>query len=141
MGSRGPAPKRSDERRRANVPEGGITSAPGARSVRVPEADESWHPMARDWFESLASSGQAAFYQPSDWQTARVWAEVLSRQLASDKMSAVMVQAWASSASELLTTEGSRRRGRLELERHQVSDADEDASVTALADYQARVGA
>jgi hypothetical protein len=97
--------------------------------------------MASDWFNSLKTSGQAAFYQPSDWQTARVWAEVLSRQLLAEKMSAVMVQAWAASATELLTTEGSRRRGRLELERSARVDVDEDASVTALADYVSRVGA
>jgi hypothetical protein len=52
-------------------------------------------------------------------------------------MSAVMIQAWASSAAELLTTEGSRRRGRLELERSQ-GDADQDASVTMLSAYRAK---
>lgn len=136
----GPIPKRSDQRRRANKPVGGITSAPGAEAVAIPAADPAWHPMARDWFESLASSGQRAFYQPSDWQVARVWAEVLSRQLTATKgMSAVMVQAWAASASELLTTEGSRRRARLELERSNTVDADEDASVTAIAAYRAKL--
>lgn len=136
----GPIPKRSDQRRRTNKPTGGITSAPGAPAVAVPDADPAWHPMARDWYESLAGSGQRAFYQPSDWQVARVWAEVLSRQLTAPKgMSAVMVQAWAASASELLTTEGSRRRVRLELERGAAVDLDEDASVTALATYRANL--
>lgn len=134
----GPIPNRSDQRRRRNKPEGGITSAPGALAVAAPEPDANWHPMASDWFASLATSGQAAFYQPSDWQTARVWAEVLSRQLQADKMSAVMVTAWASSASELLTTEGARRRGRLELERSQPSDPDEDASLAIVTDIQSR---
>ncbi len=95
--------------------------------------------MARDWYTSLAASGQAAFYQPSDWQVARVWAEVLSRQLYAEKMSAVMIQSWAASAAELLTTEGSRRRGKLELERSQQVDADEDAAVTMLASYRAKL--
>lgn len=40
-----------------------------------------------------------------------------------------MVQAWAASASELLTTEGARRRARLELERPGVVDDDADACV------------
>ena len=142
----GPIPKRSDQRRRRNTTdEAGvqlpvITSAPGALVVDAPEPDVSWHAMARDWFASLAKSGQAAFYEPSDWQTARIWAEVLSRQLEADKMSAVMITAWASSASELLTTEGARRRGRLELERSGKVDEDELASVTALSEYAAQLG-
>ena len=134
----GPIPKRTDQRRRMNKPEGvQVTSAAGAAHVDVPAASEHWAPMARDWYLSLAKSGQSAFYQASDWEVARVWAEVLSRQLLTEKMSAVMIQAWAASAAELLTTEGSRRRGRLELERNQ-GDADQDASVTMLSAYRAK---
>lgn len=95
--------------------------------------------MARDWFASLAESGQSRFYEASDWQTARIWAEVLSRQLSSEKLSAVMVQAWAGSAAELLTTEGARRRAQLELQRGTLIDEDEDASVTALDRYRAQI--
>lgn len=137
----GPIPKRSDQRRRRNVPEGGITAAPSfVTAVHAPAPSEHWHPIARDWYASLADSGQAAFYEPSDWQVARVWAEVLSQQLQTDRMSAVMIQAWASSAAELLTTEGSRRRARLELERGDHADPDEDASVTAIDAYRAQLG-
>lgn len=137
----GPIPKRSDERRRRNVPDGGITTAPSlAETAPPPPPSDHWHTMAKDWYVSLGQSGQAVFYQPSDWQVARVWAELLSRQLESDKVSAVMITAWASSAAELLTTEGSRRRGRLELERGGQVDEDEDASVTALDAYRAQLG-
>jgi hypothetical protein len=137
----GPIPKRTDQRRRMNKPEGvQVTSAPGAAHVDFPPPSEHWAPMARDWYLSLAESGQASFYQPSDVQVARIWAEVLSRQLLTEKMSAVMIQAWASSAAELLTTEGSRRRGRLELEKTQ-GDADQDASVTMLSAYRAKFAA
>jgi hypothetical protein len=134
----GSIPKRADQRRRRNKPEGHpLTTAPGAAHVDFPLPDDGWHEMARDWYLSLARSGQAKYYEPSDVQVARVWAEVLSRQLLTEKMSAVMIQAWAASAAELLTTEGSRRRGRLELERSQ-GDADEDASVTMLSAYRER---
>ncbi len=136
-----PVPKRSDQRRRRNQPDVEIDSAPSGVVVESPDPDPMWHEMARDWYVSLGQSGQAAFYQPSDWQVARVWAEVLSRQLLSDRISAVMVQAWASSASELLTTEGARRRARLELERAEPVDADEDASVTAMGAWHAALGA
>jgi hypothetical protein len=74
--------------------------------------------MARDWFLALGRSGQADYYQDSDWHTARVWTEVLSRQLkAGARMSAQMVAAWSAGATLLLATEGDRRRLRLELER------------------------
>jgi hypothetical protein len=137
----GPVPKRSDQRRRTNKPEGGITRAPSlAAAVPVPPAEPDWHPMARGWYESLAESGQAVFYQPSDWQTARVWAELLSRQLFTGRTSAQMIAAWSAAATELLTTEGARRRARLELERAGEVDLDEDASVTAIDAYRAQLG-
>jgi hypothetical protein len=139
MGARGPVPTRSDQRRRQNKNPEGIATAkgPGTRAVQPP-ADDSWHGMARDWYESLATSGQARWYQPSDWQTARVWAELLSRQLASGRASAQMIAAWAGAATELLTTEGARRRARVELEAPAV-DEDEVASDAAMVTYLAAV--
>jgi hypothetical protein len=76
-----------------------------------------WHPAAREWFESLEKSGQAIFYQPSDWATAKVLAEILSRSLSGGKMTAALIERWQVGATELLTTEGARRRVRIELER------------------------
>lgn len=142
MGTRGPIPKRSEERRRRNKPSGGdITKAArGTRLARPPAADRSWHRLARYWYESLAKSGQSEFYEPSDWATARIWAEILSRQLQSGRISAQMVAAWSAAATELLTTEGARRRMRLEL---QDATEDDDASagvVTALDEYRRALG-
>lgn len=135
----GPVPERSDQRRRRNKPETPTKSAPAAAAKVVqPAPAESWHPMARDWYVSLSESGQAFFYEASDWQQARVWAEVLSRQLSADRISAQMIAAWSAGATELLTTEGARRRARVELERASV-DEDEEASVTAIAGYLATV--
>lgn len=105
----------------------------------MPVPDEAWHPAARRWYDSLAESGQARFYEASDWATAWVWAELLSRQMFAERPSAQMVSAWASGATELLTTEGARRRARLELERAGSVDEDEDAAVVALDDYQRRL--
>jgi len=142
MGTRGPIPKRSEERRRRNKPDGGdITKAArGTRLARPPAADRSWHRLARYWYESLAKSGQSEFYEPSDWATARIWAEILSRQLQSGRLSAQMVAAWSAAATELLTTEGARRRMRLEL---QDATEDDDVSagvVTALDEYRRALG-
>lgn len=134
MAFKGPVPKRADQRHghRAKSGVASITRGLSADLVPVPDPDPGWHPLAREWFVSLGKSGQHFYYQPSDWATASIWAEVLSTQLFSDRMSAVMIQAWASAAGELLTTEGARRRGRLELERVGVTDPDEEAPVTAL---------
>src|SRR5690349_21209022 len=140
MGARGPVPTRSDQRRRQNKNSDGVETRKGPAAVHVeqPAADDSWHEMARDWYESLAESGQARWYQPSDWQTARIWAEILSRQLAGGRVSAQMIAAWAGSATELLTTEGARRRARVELEAPAV-DEDEVASDAAMVTYLAAV--
>jgi hypothetical protein len=139
MGARGPVPTRSDQRRRQNKNPEGIATArgPGVRAEQPP-ADDSWHEMARDWYESLATSGQARWYQPSDWQTARIWAEILSRQLAGGRVSAQMIAAWAGAATELLTTEGARRRARVELETPD-ADEDEEAADAAMVGYLAAV--
>ena len=141
MGSRGPIPKRDDQLRRPRSPSARRADTPptGASVVPIPPAEESWHPMARDGYASLSESGQHAYFEPSDWQVARVWAEVLSRQLVGDRLSAVMVQAWAGSASELLTTEGARRRAGVELKRRTVADHDEDASIVAMDLYRQRL--
>lgn len=132
----GPIPKREDERRRRNKPEPGdeVKRAHGAPVVPVPEPDEGWHPIAWDWYRSLAESGQSRFYEPSDWHFARYVAEAMSRNLFGGfKMSAQMFGAVMSGMTELLTTEGSRRRARVELERDAPT---EDASVLAIAEYR-----
>lgn len=135
----GPVPKRSDQRRRRNKPVTPITSAPGAASVPVPEADPGWSPPARRWYESLAVSGQSVWYQPSDWAQAAVLTEVLDRALAQGaRPSARLIAVWAAGAAELLSSEGARRRVRVELERGQV-DQDAESAVAALDVYRRRL--
>lgn len=135
----GPIPKRSDQRRRRNSPSTEVHAVSGV-VVRVPAADDDWQLIARDWYLSLAESGQAEFYQPSDWQQARVAALVLSRIAAADKPSPELVKAWQSLAAELLTSEGSRRRLRLELERAKPVDVEADAAVAQMAQWRDRLG-
>lgn len=112
MGTRGPIPARSGQRRRRNKPADGIavTTGRGAAVVEKPEADPSWHPIAHDWFESLATSDGCRFYEPSDWQHARIWAEILSRQLKSGRPSGQIMASWTSASDRLLTTASARQR-------------------------------
>lgn len=136
----GPIPKRSDQRRRRNTDGGEITSGSGpAVGIEVPEPDPHWHVAAVRWYRSLADSGQAGWYQPSDWAQAWIWAEFLSRALNQGaRPSSQLIATWSAGATELMTTEGARRRLRMELERGGVVDDDENAAVAALDDYRTR---
>lgn len=101
---------------------------------------EEWHPLARDWYRSLAESAQSQFYEPSDWETARVLTELLSRALRAGKVTAALIERWQSGATELLTTEGARRRARIELDRSVGGDEEEAADVSELDEYRRRRG-
>jgi hypothetical protein len=120
----------------------------------APVADESWHKVARMWFDSLAASGQSRFYEPSDWSTAYLIGESLSRDLSeqvvgfTEKEGAIMgviplkgasLSAYLKAMSSLMVTEGDRRRARLELQRAVLVDDDEVASVTLLAGFQSKL--
>ena len=140
IGVPGPVPKRSSQRRRVNKPEIPVeTAAPARPAYRRPSAQAGWHPLARRWWLSLAKSGQSAWYEPSDWEHAYVWADLLSRQLSSDKPSSMMLAAWNDAAARLLVTEGDRRRVRIELERAGNADADAEAGVTAMDEWRKRL--
>ncbi|MEU6204581.1 hypothetical protein ABZ814_13450 [Micromonospora musae] len=85
--------------------------------VAVPPADEAWHELARQWYDSLASSGQAQFFEPSDWAAARYVAEVMTRNLEGARFSSQLFAAVWTAMGDLLTTEGERRRVKLEINR------------------------
>lgn len=120
-----------------------VTKAPSGAPAELPdlpEPDPNWHEIATDWYLSLRESGQAAFYQPSDWAVARYAAELMSRGLSSDRPpNGQYVAALNSVMTSLLTTEGDRRRARIELERKKPAQQ-APASVTAIADYRASIG-
>lgn len=131
-GAGGPPPKRSDHRRRANTPAAGEpTKADGKETVPPPPGD-GWHPTAKLWYLSLGESGQAAFYQASDWGLAYVLAESISRELnprpivigkgedAHVEFLAMPVvgatlSAFLKGCTSLMVAEGDRRRAALEL--------------------------
>lgn len=105
------------------------------------ELEYIWHEIAVDAYLSLAASGQAIFMEPSDWATAVLLCEMISRELKPKPMivqigenqtdiqwvkqplnGAVMnafLKGWAS----LMATEGDRRRLKIELERKKRIDA------------------
>lgn len=141
MGARGPIGKRSEERmgHRSKEEKDSITKAPSGPPPdlpELPEPDALWHPIASDWYLSLRESGQAAFYQPSDWAVARYAADLMSKVLLSERgPNGQLVAALNSVMSSLLTTEGDRRRARMELERQKPAGT-RLASVSPLDSYR-----
>lgn len=144
MGTHGPIPKRSEERRRRNKADGpALAKAPSGAPPGVPDLpdpDPAWHEIAAGWYLSLRASGQAVFYQPSDWAMARYAAHLMSTVLTAERgPNGQLVAALDSVMARLLTTEGDRRRARIELER-QPAERSAPAGVTAIADYRASIG-
>lgn len=132
MGSRGPVPKRDAERIRTNS-ESRADHVTRYGRVAAPAADKEWHKRAIAWYRSLRRSGQSDFYEPSDWAQAWVLADVLSKLLKSDQMSAELFKNWLAGARDLHTTEGSRRRSHIEIDRPTGEEEPEEGSLPALA--------
>lgn len=99
----------------------------GGVRARVPCPDGQWHPLAREWFRELSKSGQAVLFEPSDWAQARILAVMLDRWLTMERAPTELIKAFQTGAAELLTTEGSRRRHRVDLDRGSRTDLDADA--------------
>lgn len=180
----GPPPKRSDERRRTNAPAAGppikvdleqIASAADvvegslpwliAQPVVVPDVprrgdDEdkgAWHPFAVELWDSFSRSGQALFWEPSDWMVAKLLCESISRDLkpqfvgttqGADGMpgeaiyeriplKGASLSAYLKAFGQLMITEGERRRLSIELERTRlapVGGENGDAKVVKITD-------
>lgn len=92
------------------------------------------------WFDALAESGQSQFYEASDWATATYVADAMSRNLKQGRFSAQLFQSVMSAMTDLLTTEGARRRARVELERETGPDPAEQAHVTLMDSYRKAAG-
>lgn len=134
--SGGPVPSRSDQRRRRNKVE--IDRAPAATARKCgPDAPEWLGGLALDWFESLRTSGQAVFYTDSDWASALIIAKAIERF--EERPSAHMLTAILSGLGSLAATEGERRRLRIELDRSEHQDADEEAAVAELDEWRQRL--
>jgi hypothetical protein len=110
-----------------------------ARKVKWPAADSDWHPLARDIYLGCKSSGQADFYQQSDIAMLRSLMDDLSvAKRNPGQHSGQLLQTLCSTLSNLLVTEGDRRRVRIELNEPEQEAA--PASVSVLADYREQLG-
>jgi hypothetical protein len=153
MGTRGPIPKRSTQRRRSNSAD--TDSAPAVGVEYEPDpADENWHPVAKAFYEAAAMSGQTHYYEPSDWVLLWLTCENMSRDLkpkyigvdpetgqivrSRQPISGSSLNAYNRVMQELLITEGARRRSRIELVRGD-TDPKVDARGAAIVSLRQRL--
>lgn len=107
---------------------------------KVEVEEEYWHPIAKELWESLKSSGQAMFWEPSDWMVAKLVCESISRDLKpqvvgilqpSDQgpgevlreripLKGASLGAYLKAFGQLMMTEGDRRRVAIELNRERL---------------------
>ena len=118
----------------------------------APMADEGWHPVARRWFDSLASSPVSCFYSDSDWSLAYLIAESMSREFKPQPIkvgdqivmverppTAASIQAWLKASTALVATEGDRRRNAVELQPRSSARDDGGYDPVWFADAQRRL--
>lgn len=153
MGSRGPVPNRSEDlsrpRERRGKEAGPEVTNGTMRPVRIPDADPDWHPIAVMVWESLLDSGQADFYQQSDWAYAYSLMDDITKFKEGGRWnkqtgefepyrSPEMLKAIQAGMTALLMTEADRRRARIELQAPEPEKT--PASLHAIQDYQAGLG-
>ncbi|QGJ90156.1 terminase small subunit [Mycobacterium phage SheaKeira] len=126
-GTRGPIGKRDEELVRRNVKEP-VETVTVLGTVTIPELGDisfngETHPLITDMYESIKASAAVKYYEPTDWQFARLALFTLNQELiyARDNgkpVGAMKLTAINQMLSALLLTEGDRRRVRLEIERN-----------------------
>jgi len=105
--------------------------------IPIPTADPRWSPEARSWFNSLALSGQAEFYEASDWATAVAAARAYDIAIRSHNAS--WFTNFVKLSERLGATITDRKRSRIELAEPEPSDADEEAADSVVEGWQARL--
>jgi hypothetical protein len=114
----GPIPKHSSERLRTNKDVVPIETISVVGMVEQPDLGmDDPHPLTLSLYTSLGLSAQSKYYEPSDWEFARYTMHFVDRILKSNQPSAVMLASINTMLTNLLVTEGDRRRVRIEVER------------------------
>lgn len=150
-GTRGPIGKRDEDRTRRNTPDQPTATVTAIGAVKIPEmGDLSYmgetHQLVIDMYNSIRESAAVQYYEPTDWQVARLTLYTLNEELIAARhqgkpIGAMKLTAINQLLSSLLLTEGDRRRVRLEIERAP-SDNANGGKVVEMADmFKARLAA
>lgn len=129
-----PAPKRESQRRRRNKVEPATRAASDGTVYGVALEGEHSEQAQRFW-EALRTSGQAQFYEDSDWAMAELIVVAIDAFIA--RPSAMMLASLNSAMSGLLVTEADRRRAKLELDKAPAAPVVDD--VAELDDFRLRL--
>ncbi|WP_444329712.1 phage terminase small subunit [Mycobacteroides abscessus] len=139
-------PKREDQRVRRNEQEIPTEKVVALGKVPVPDLGlENPHPFVVEFYESIRQSAQSNYYEPSDWQFARLTMYALNEELNAvyqsgdnkgkkKPLGVMKLQVLNQMMSTLLLTEGDRRRVRMEIERNPGPTA-EGGKVLTMADH------
>jgi hypothetical protein len=115
-----------------------VTSGAAAdKDLPIPEADKSWMPKARSWYNSLRLSGHSDFFEPSDWATAVAAADAYNVFLRTHNAS-ILAQ-FVRLSERLGATLSDRKRSRIELAEPVQEDEDEEAADAAVQGWQGRL--
>lgn len=114
-----PVPKRASQRRRRNRVD--VDTVICDDEVRGPVLHGRHTAIGRRFYEALRRSGQAQFFEPSDWTVAELGVVAIDAFVAEPRAS--MLMAIERLSSSLLATEAARRRLRVELT-HEDADVD-----------------
>lgn len=142
MGVRGPIGKRDEERIRRNIPEDPTVTIQMPGIVSIPDLGDvshlgETHPIVTEMYESMKQSASVKYYEPTDWQFARLALYTLNQELIAAQHNGKPVGAMKLTAinqmlSALLLTEGDRRRARLEIERAPAESSGKVLDVTDM---------
>lgn len=136
MGTRGPAPKRSDQKAGHHKPPE-VTKVVVRGRVEPPEPRSTWSDSTLDWYAGLAQSGQSVTYEPSDWQEALFIGDLME-DYKREPMASLAV-AILKGYADLGVSDSARKRSGVEVNREQSEDDAEDAR-EAIADLRAIAG-
>jgi len=126
VGEFGPIPKRSDQLIRRNITEP-IDKITEIGRVEIPPLNiPDAHPFVSDFWKSLRKSAQRKYYEPSDWEYARLTLHFVNKLIWAEKPSPTLLAAVNQMLGSLLVTEGDRRRVRIEVERQASAKGDEN---------------
>lgn len=125
--TRGPLPKRGKERAGHNAKREAADEVVVLSRVPVPPPKPEWDAQTVAWYEALAISVMAAFYEPADWVHALAVGDLVD-DFNTDRhaMSAEKMKQMFAELDKLGVTESARRRLRVEGHRPG-SEEDEDA--------------
>lgn len=144
MGKRGPLPKRSDEPHSrgggmdAPGKDGFIhTVSPAGNNVTIPEADPTWHPIARYVWNGMLESGARRFYESTDWALLYSVCDDISYYKRCERRSGQMLSSINAMLTSLLLSEGDRRRVGIELQKTAETPVESDG-VASMRDFLAR---